>query len=532
MEEAAHEFDIPEMIQATFHAMVVNDASKLGVMSRDMARALKSVLEALRWLIFKSWLRIKKHAFLGVRNFVPPLKIAIVLYYLIMSSSCSSSEIIPTRPASPQMEARCPQFPSLPALIDGRVVVYVHPKNHLKEPKKIPYKCRYMSSSPLHGLVPSTPLPLKLALLVPLRAEEKVACLAPTHRLPIPGVGCAQKKSVPKVIAERTVFPGAPTRTDLQDRPSTHFPNPKVVGTLKRPPLEERYLLPARCKFIIPDADASMNKLPSKCRKDFPYWNDGKLVRSLFGEPIAEEIETVRCLQYYLQEDDFSKAMKQEIVSENETHREEERRPRVKTQAKKAPVLAPCSRKSPTVSCSVPREETRKHPRTEEGQDAAAVSARTPLRTKTPPSKGRAPKVGRIGEQVQAPMGEFKKEKESLEVEKGTCSIHWRKPAPRLRPRPSWELREKLGLNSKTLAPDDFRQEGYFKACMWYIEDRYQARAEGKNPELVDFILPRDDKDLGDNENIVPLGGEVARHHGDDDETTARKASDDKDPSI
>ena len=61
------------------------------------------------------------------------------------------------------------------------------------------------------------------------------------------------------------VFPGTPMRSDLQDELSTHFPNPKVALTLKRPTLEEKYLLPAEYKFIIPDPDATGNKLPPGC---------------------------------------------------------------------------------------------------------------------------------------------------------------------------------------------------------------------------------------------------------------------------
>jgi len=41
-----------------------------------------------------------------------------------------------------------------------------------------------------------------------------------------------------------------------------------------------------------------------------------------------------------------------------------------------------------------------------------------------------------------------------------------------------------------TLAPDSLRQEGYFKVYVKYIKDRRQARAEGRNPKLVDFLPP------------------------------------------
>ncbi|KAJ8431095.1 hypothetical protein Cgig2_007511 [Carnegiea gigantea] len=52
--EAACDFDIPKMIQATLYAMVVNHALDLGIMSRDMTRALKLALEGLQWLNFES----------------------------------------------------------------------------------------------------------------------------------------------------------------------------------------------------------------------------------------------------------------------------------------------------------------------------------------------------------------------------------------------------------------------------------------------------------------------------------------------
>ena len=50
-----------------------------------------------------------------------------------------------------------------------------------------------------------------------------------------------------------------------QDELNIHFPNPKAVGTLKRLTLEEKYLLPVGYRFIIPDADATANKLPLRC---------------------------------------------------------------------------------------------------------------------------------------------------------------------------------------------------------------------------------------------------------------------------
>ncbi|KAJ8436689.1 hypothetical protein Cgig2_025519 [Carnegiea gigantea] len=54
VDEAAYDFGIPKIIQATFYAMVVNDTVELGVISKDMDEALKSTLKDLWWIIFES----------------------------------------------------------------------------------------------------------------------------------------------------------------------------------------------------------------------------------------------------------------------------------------------------------------------------------------------------------------------------------------------------------------------------------------------------------------------------------------------
>ncbi|KAJ8439414.1 hypothetical protein Cgig2_001754 [Carnegiea gigantea] len=46
-EEAAHDFELPEMVQATFYAMLINDAIGLGIVSGFIAANLKASLEGL-----------------------------------------------------------------------------------------------------------------------------------------------------------------------------------------------------------------------------------------------------------------------------------------------------------------------------------------------------------------------------------------------------------------------------------------------------------------------------------------------------
>ncbi|KAJ8437835.1 hypothetical protein Cgig2_000389 [Carnegiea gigantea] len=48
-EEAAHDFELPEMIQAIFYAMLLNNAVGLGIVSDFIAANLRASLEGLRW---------------------------------------------------------------------------------------------------------------------------------------------------------------------------------------------------------------------------------------------------------------------------------------------------------------------------------------------------------------------------------------------------------------------------------------------------------------------------------------------------
>ena len=47
IEDAAHDFYIPELVQATFYAMVVNEALELGVLIKGIPAVLKSTLTGL-----------------------------------------------------------------------------------------------------------------------------------------------------------------------------------------------------------------------------------------------------------------------------------------------------------------------------------------------------------------------------------------------------------------------------------------------------------------------------------------------------
>jgi len=77
--------------------------------------------------------------------------------------------------------------------------------------------------------------------------------------------GRTPARTVPKVVAKGLVFPWACSRSGPQDRPGTHFPNLKVVPSLKRMAFEKKYLLPAGYSFVISKVDAIINKPPLNC---------------------------------------------------------------------------------------------------------------------------------------------------------------------------------------------------------------------------------------------------------------------------
>ncbi|KAJ8444872.1 hypothetical protein Cgig2_029803 [Carnegiea gigantea] len=55
-ERAALDFELPEMAQATFYAMLLNDAIELGLVSGFLTDDLKATLEELRWTSLEAWL--------------------------------------------------------------------------------------------------------------------------------------------------------------------------------------------------------------------------------------------------------------------------------------------------------------------------------------------------------------------------------------------------------------------------------------------------------------------------------------------
>jgi len=60
-EGAAADFELPEMVQVTFYAMLLNEAVELHVVHDFMAKGLRLALVGLRWSSFEVWMSLVDH---------------------------------------------------------------------------------------------------------------------------------------------------------------------------------------------------------------------------------------------------------------------------------------------------------------------------------------------------------------------------------------------------------------------------------------------------------------------------------------
>ncbi|KAJ8435521.1 hypothetical protein Cgig2_032108 [Carnegiea gigantea] len=154
--------------------------------------------------------------------------------------------------------------------------------------------------------------------------------------------GCSPVGLVLEIVAEGNEFPGAPAHSDPQDGPGSHFPNPKVVSTLKRMTFEKKYLLPAGYTFVIPELGATVNEPPTKCIAvdtawpsilalgwgNIPDWSKSKQIRNPFEAPTAEEKKMTRYFYYFVQEDDKPRPVLKFMVQAIESVKGSEKRKR------------------------------------------------------------------------------------------------------------------------------------------------------------------------------------------------------------
>ncbi|KAJ8427295.1 hypothetical protein Cgig2_002207 [Carnegiea gigantea] len=70
-EAAAAEFELPEIVQATFYAMLLNEMFELVVAHEYRAKRMKSSLVALRWSTFGVWMHIMDEVIWGAQLYCP-----------------------------------------------------------------------------------------------------------------------------------------------------------------------------------------------------------------------------------------------------------------------------------------------------------------------------------------------------------------------------------------------------------------------------------------------------------------------------
>ncbi|KAJ8424430.1 hypothetical protein Cgig2_010659 [Carnegiea gigantea] len=70
-EGAAAEFELPEIVQATFYTMLLNEAFELGVAHEYMAESMKSPLVGLRWSTFEVCLDCMDYVIRGAQLYRP-----------------------------------------------------------------------------------------------------------------------------------------------------------------------------------------------------------------------------------------------------------------------------------------------------------------------------------------------------------------------------------------------------------------------------------------------------------------------------
>ncbi|KAJ8425077.1 hypothetical protein Cgig2_028794 [Carnegiea gigantea] len=427
-----------------------------------------------------------------------------IIFYVITSSSCSSSRDVPEGLAGPQMAGCHPQFPRLPAFIDGRVMAGLPPKNQFREPKKIPHavlifepgtpswsRYEYSSAPSILSIEEAVLCPWEITITnfltdfqtpdellaegttdgnfcsisgsqrpgIEVLSTSSSSSLAGTsvsscsdrtstnsssdepstssssdgtsacsssrgaHNIPRRSVlkkkGSAPIEPVLEIVADGLVFPGASSRSDPQDGLSTQFPNLKVTPSLKRTALEKKYLLPTGYNFIIPEADATVNKPPQKCIA---------IYRLAFNYGIQFPLHP-------------------------------------------AILLAP-SGKKPAIS--LPPVGRHKRPRIEDRQDDTVASP--PASIKGKEVRGSSPLTRFVDRPAFARA--MKAMFEHRRLDEATASGRAAKVEELGHQRGREEVMGFLRKVLASLAPD-FKKDNYFEAYIHYVEERQRAEAKG-----------------------------------------------------
>ncbi|KAJ8424806.1 hypothetical protein Cgig2_025390 [Carnegiea gigantea] len=319
---------------------MVNNAAELFIVSRDMAEALNSTLKILRWTSFESWLSVNKHALLEVqlrRRARPRGGLELQAADYVRATFI--------------WHLYCPPWPLLEDCYGLCLYFHLGMTEEFARDFRIPK----MTQAVFYAMVLNDAVELRVtsrdvadaltSVLESLNWEEQLAG---------------------EIVVEGTVFTGAPEHSNIQDGPSTHFPNPKVVASLKRMALEEKYLLPLGYKFIIHDVDCTLNKPPSMCI-------------AIYQVAFSYDV------RFLLRPNKRRKSYRPSRLGRPPRSR---LRLRTSISVRKRGIGAlKCKHKSKkplAVPLNLPPLGAHKHLHTKTGQDTAVVSVPTPLRTGPP----------------------------------------------------------------------------------------------------------------------------------------------------
>ncbi|KAJ8441585.1 hypothetical protein Cgig2_023149 [Carnegiea gigantea] len=379
--EVAYNFNIPEIVQATFYLMLLNNAVGLSLVSRDTTggfegdpqgpaqacppRGVALSTDSSRrrpWahgrprgdgrkndigrerervrtpIMFPNFLRTKQAAVYATENFLWPLR----------ESSTLRLSLLPEN-----HHGLCPNFDLLVA------IRYSH-NSCIPEMMQVIFYAMVLNDAAELGLSSRIMIDCMMSVLWELnwaiihqfllrgrnkefregRAKEKRPC---SGRAGLGGYGQWNGLSRDPCALRRLNGPG------------TYFLNPKVMAFLKRPALEDKYLTPAGYRFVLLKADANVNK---------PLANCIAIYQATFA--YDPKIPTPSSDSGYFEQD----ATADQVAAEAERVHKEEQHKCVEMQAKKAPSLVHHGKKPMVGSLNLPHMGSRKRPRVQDGQDA------------------------------------------------------------------------------------------------------------------------------------------------------------------
>ncbi|KAJ8446987.1 hypothetical protein Cgig2_006615 [Carnegiea gigantea] len=269
VERTVLDFELPEMVQVIFYAMLLNDAIKLGVVSSPMVADLKLTLEGLRWSPFESWLGSSSRGLVKaqLRQWTPERKRTEVIEggeermasFPTFLDTMHVAEYVRDNFHRPLRESSvlCPKllhlnFHGLCPNFDFLVAMQFAHATHIPKMVQAFFYAMVINEAMELKLSSRATMDFMTSNLRPSRSSSSEGALTSSSPRDGPATldksilkkrDCAPMEPIPEIVAMGLEFSRASACSDPQDGPDSHFPNPKVIPTLKRTALEMQYLL-------------------------------------------------------------------------------------------------------------------------------------------------------------------------------------------------------------------------------------------------------------------------------------------------